>query len=484
MLPARRTLLAVLEFVACVAVLAPCNSGASPMMPPDPVAGDEARKLDDWEESRRKADADPQARSWGWYSFHSYLYDRLIDPRSASYMSREAATDAVRRHFTALAEACMHDRAFGDAVYALSKHRDLLDLSVPSSQAVIRRLSQRDRDELAAVATLLRKVVADQGTSTTARAAAHLLVAMTSGNDSPEDSIDPAELARIPELYPAERFTCLVSRYYLCYALGWRKRFSEAIAVAKQAVDQSEGPDFTGVETRNGLLWFARMRPEQARPGDWLWDSGIDYAMDVQLVLAEPDEGVALEAMPKLPLSKPVRDPDGVWQAPSLVTPGAESDAFGLFTLLRKSDPRFWYEMTDLSRNGMYYYGRDRSGFENSHTSDDTRGPMPVDDGPDRWFRCIVTVTFHEPSSRAAATISAAAKVLHGVSDPHEEYSGGGSSAVLSLRVPPRRYLMGKTYVLGEWPGERIKGEPPDGKVHRVPPILVLATFSAQGPKR
>jgi len=438
-------------------VLAASSAFASPFMlaAPDPLSGPESKAFDAWVADQLASDRKWQREHWvSAYGFHGLLYETLIapdglretgwdkatgrgiiaplEPRSVSYF-RQLCADVVR------------DPHLGRAFVLLVKQVPLFGRSVPQSQAEIRSFSPSERALLQAIASEARAAVAEPRASNRVKAAASLLAAITGGNDSPDDSLSPEELARIPKLYPHERLPAMASQWYLCYALAWRHRVREAGEVAAQAARRyGADPALRRLGYYSTFEWMAK----QARAGTLrhaqLWAPiPPAYGVVEVLVLAHPQPGVGVQEVPKLTMSPGRADPDGVARARYLMPFSLEQNPpeGAVAARLRKHDPRFRYEETGGSNNTELFPGE-------SHTSEDWAGAVPMPVGPPEVYSSSSTRTAAKSSPAGTATLAVQARIRHQAAIRGKEYSSGGSVAgVPPLKLPPRRYQLGQTYV-------------------------------------
>ena len=178
--------------------------------------------------------------AFGWF-----CYTTFVDPgpiltnrgRAIMYPVSEKLHD----YFRILTAACENEQRFGNAVRALFENIDVFARSAPMpalSLAEPQPLSEVERARLLGIATSMRQVIASDTANAETKAAAHLILALTEGNDLPKDTVNTQELMRLPILYPDQRLTGFLSQYYLYHALRRRGKETEARRVAEHAVEK------------------------------------------------------------------------------------------------------------------------------------------------------------------------------------------------------------------------------------------------------
>jgi len=452
---------------------------ASPFMfaAPDPLQGRDAEAFDAWADHTFRTDKTLSEPGWASaYGFHGLLYDALVLPHGLQESGFDRKTNRgviaplpqeAIAYFRQLSKDVRQDPHLGRAFLLLARHLFLFDRSVPQSWAEIKPFTREERASLRAIATEARAAMKAPGASLRVKAAAHLLAAITEGDDSPYDSLSPQELARLPELYPGERYPVLASKWYLCYALVWRDRTREAGAVAAEA-EKAYGSD-PALRNQPSYGTFVRMahaaQTGALRRQDW-WATAPCYGIEEGLVLAYPQKGLSPRALPRLTLSPAGKDAKGIPLARYLM-PFAldENNNPSLVAGLHKQDPRFRYENTSIGVATELRPG-------DSMASDD-EGPVALPEGWRETYVTHIAWTSAATSPPGTATLAVQAHISHHRWRPSDRGNYGSVSGGEPLRLPMKRYELGKTYVEVIAPG-----------TSRLPAALLLVTYTYIGSRR
>jgi len=212
-----------------------------------PDSWPEIYALDDWDPVRYAVTADGlQERSSYWRdSFGWFCYGAFVDPglmwspsNKGTVIYWHPLSAELHDRFSVLKAACTGDPALGGALKLLFENvgafaRPLPDWGVGRE---VRPLSTVQRAPSVKVAETMRRVMANHATKPEVKAAAHLIAALTEGNESRRDTASTRELAVIPGLYPKQPLTGFLSQYYRYCVLAWRGEGTKARRVAAVAV--------------------------------------------------------------------------------------------------------------------------------------------------------------------------------------------------------------------------------------------------------
>jgi len=216
------------------------------MTTPRPHDGwDEIEALDAWNPSRfvaapdgsRASGRDEWSSHFGWF-----CYQTFVDPGGTYYVvAGSRPWETLHQYYGALASACMVDPSFGSGLKLLFEHVHLFGRSVPFyglDVAKLGPLSAEQRATLREVARAMREVMTSRTAKPEVRAAAHLIVALTEGNEFPRDTVSTRQLGRISALYPSQPIVGFLSEYYLYRTLLQRGMEREALRIAGHLIEQ------------------------------------------------------------------------------------------------------------------------------------------------------------------------------------------------------------------------------------------------------
>ena len=176
---------------------------------------------------------------FGWFCYQILVDPGLMAPGFSTWgLYRLPVSEELHAYFTVIAQACTRNRSFGEALSLLFDSVDANGNRLPFwPSSVLHQdqagpLSPEARAARGQVAKIMRRVMGSDAATPEIKATAHLIVALTEGNQFPEDSVSMQNLAQIPTLYPDMFVTCFVSQYYLYRTLVRRGKVSEADEIA------------------------------------------------------------------------------------------------------------------------------------------------------------------------------------------------------------------------------------------------------------
>jgi len=188
---------------------------------------------------------DPVRSMFGWFCYQTFvdpgdIWSVSSNPGGSHLRYVHPLSEGLRSYFKVVAAACQTNLTFGDALKLLFENVDVFTRDVPLyflEGGKVGPLSKQQRAPLLKVAEAMRQVMASKTVKPETKAAAHLIVALTEGNECPTDAVDTRELERIHALYPEQRLMGFLSQYYLYCTLVWsRWKFGEADRIAERAI--------------------------------------------------------------------------------------------------------------------------------------------------------------------------------------------------------------------------------------------------------
>ena len=194
------------------------------------------------------------AENWT-HGFGWFCYQVFVDPGPIRFSSRPrrfGVSEKTHYYFKRLTAAWSRNPLLKSGLSLLFDNLHAFARNAPlfantsgeiCRYAEIGPLPSEERVSLSQVAAKMRRAVADGGLGPEVKAAAHLIIALTEGDESSLDSTSVRELMRIPQLYTHASLTGFLSQYYLYMALLRRHQESGAFTVAAVPCTSSIGSE-------------------------------------------------------------------------------------------------------------------------------------------------------------------------------------------------------------------------------------------------